>query len=588
MKIRGWHALALISIAVLVAYYPALSVPLNSVDDVRLVNDLLNRGSFSWNDLLFPTSKSYYRPLVNMSFIADLFLWNLETSFLHLENVLLHWLNTILLFVFVRQVAIEIDLKEIYAPIFAALLFGVHPVNTEAVIWVAGRADLLATFFILLTLMCTFECLKNKSFIWISCTAVLFFIGCLAKETVLFVWPGLLLLGYQAYRFSGERGVFKHLSLCRAMLPSLTCTVSIAGYLFLRDFALHGQDLGLRQVEKVMSHAAADGSMAVDAVNFLWLDKLEQGIAVVGFYVRKIIQPFPLNFGIIEVPEFYFWPGLLLIMFCLYALVRLTWPRFFFLTAVSLGSIALLVAYGGISWTPVAERYMYAPTALASGGVALAGALILPRQALYKQRRVFLLLLCLMVSIAAFGVYQRALLWQDNVTLFEDTVNKSPHFHTARNELAIALMKKGEHERAYTILRDLDIPDFQAASLNKVSIWIHDGKYVKARSFLIERLKRPGAYDRITLELLVDVLKLMSQNSADQVEAAAFQMEVLYYLEELWRRTRDPFYLYRLGRQQMFVGRRDAARQSFAEANRLFPEDSIYKQPAGKLAETLR
>ncbi len=587
MKLRGWHALALISIVLLAVYYPVLSAPLNSVDDVMLVNDLLNRSNFTWHDLFFPTSKSYYRPLVNISFIADCFLWNMETSFLHLENLLLHWVNAITLFFLVRQVTIRLNLEKVYTPFAAALLFGIHPINTEAVIWVAGRADLLATFFILLVLICALKYLETNSFSWIICTIILFFIGCLAKETVLFVWPGLLLLGYQEYRSRREGETPNHLSLWQSMRPSLACMISISSYFLLRDIALHGRDLGLRQVENIISHTVASGHVSTAAVDFLWLNKLERGITIAGFYARKIIQPFPLNFGIIEVSDFYFWLGLLMILLCLYALINLSWARVFFLTAVSLGSIALLVAYGGISWTPVAERYMYAPTALASGGVALSAALLLPGQSLYKQRGAFLLV-CLMVSIGAFGVYQRALVWKDNVTLFEDTVRKSPRFQTAHNELAMALMKKGEHERAYAILRDLDVPDFQAASLNKVLVWIHDGEYVKARNFLIERLKRPGAYDRLVLERLVGVLRLMSQNTDSQAEVKAFDEEVLHYLDDLWRRTREPLYLYSLGRQQMMMGRRSAARLSFAEANRLFPEGSIYKQPAGKLAETLK
>ena len=76
MRIKAWHAVALISIVILAAYYPALSAPLNSVDDVMMVNDLMNRSGFTWQDFLFPSSKSYYRPLINSSFILDRFLWN--------------------------------------------------------------------------------------------------------------------------------------------------------------------------------------------------------------------------------------------------------------------------------------------------------------------------------------------------------------------------------------------------------------------------------------------------------------------------------------------------------------------------------
>ena len=63
---------------------------------------------------------------------------------------------------------------------------------------------------------------------------------------------------------------------------------------------------------------------------------------------------------------------------------------------------------------------------------------------------------------------------------------------------------------------------------------------------------------------------------------------MLHYLRELWETTHDPFYLYRLGRLHMNMGDYDQAQLAFAEAYRLFPETSIYKQPSGRLAEAMK
>jgi hypothetical protein len=141
MKCKTWHALGFLCIAVLAVYYPALSAPYNSVDDVRLVNQLLNRTEFSWRDFVIPGSSSYFRPLINSSFILDRILWGMEAPLLHLENVLLHLTNTLLVFALACQFARVHKLDGLSVPMITALLFGLHPLNVEAVAWVAGRAD---------------------------------------------------------------------------------------------------------------------------------------------------------------------------------------------------------------------------------------------------------------------------------------------------------------------------------------------------------------------------------------------------------------------------------------------------------------
>jgi len=554
-----------------------------------MVNDLMNRSGFSWQDFLFPDSKSYYRPLINSSFILDRFLWNLETSFLHLENLLLHLINTFLIFMIAKRGSDFLNLKGTHAPLAAALLFGLHPINTEAVIWVAGRADLMAGCFVLLTVLCTFNYLKSRLSLWALGSSLAFFFGCLAKETTLLIWPGLLLAGFLASRVPERRYALPDLPLQKALIPALYCTFSIAGYFLIRSVALKNTDLGMRQVSTVLG-ATTGSSKAVVATSFdpvFLLEKLVKATTVSGFYLRKIVQPFPLNFGITEVPETYFWLGLVLVFICLFLLLRPSWIGWFFLSAVSLGSIALLVAFGGISWTPVAERYMYVPSAMASVGFVLAGYRALQEKAA-TWRFVSFGFMCGVLLVSATGVFQRALVWQDNVTLFEDTVNKSPDFKMAQNELAMALMLRGDRERALEILRNLDIPEFQVASLNKVTVWVEDGEYEKARNYLIERLENPSAYRRIILERLVMVLRNMSAASHEEAEVIALQEEMLHYLRELWSRTHEPFYLYRLGRLHMNMGDYGQAQLAFAEANRLFPEDSIYKQPSGTLAEALK
>ena len=144
-------------------------------------------------------------------------------------------------------------------------------------------------------------------------------------------------------------------------------------------------------------------------------------------------------------------------------------------------------------------------------------------------------------------------------------------------------------EEALEILRDLEVPDDQMVSLNKVVVYIEEGRLDEAKTFLLKRLNRPEAavYRTEILERLVKVHEAMIEKSREAVKKRVLQEETLGYLQELLRQTRNPFCYYRIGRQQMMMGDTTAASESFAAAYEKLPENSLYREPARKLAEKL-
>ena len=589
MKLKHWHIFALISCALWLVYYPALSAPLNSVDDVRLANDLLNRSSFSWQDFWFPKSKSYFRPLVNSSFILDQLFWGFEDSFLHLENIFIHWLNTLFVYCLVRQVVgtEKTDARPLAA--IAALFFALHPINTEAVIWIAGRADLLATTFVLLSLLAMLRYLQRGSFLWLLGTVLAFCVGTLAKETAILVLPGLLMLGWVACKKKSP-GAFP---LARAWLPAIGACVALAGYAVLRTMALRGGDLGVSHVVKVAEGAGAIGQSAQQlpaTATVQWLEMIQTVLKGIGFYARKLVQPFPLNFGIIEVANGYLWLGCLVVLLFIFLFLNLRWWSAFVLTAMSLASVALLVALGDISWTPYAERYMYAPSALLAIGLSLGGGQLFNRWGREAWKPWVAGGLGVLLIFCSWGIFQRTLVWQDNLTLFADTVEKSPDFAMAHHQLAQALLQRGRKVEALGILRSTEMPVAQVAFLNRALILIEDGKLAEARQFLLESLPRheTAAYHTVILERLIDVVERQRNKALSPGQVLRYNDEIISYLEQLWQRTGKPFYLYRLGNMQMENGDLDTARESFLMAYDRFPAQSMYKEPSRKLAEKLK
>jgi tetratricopeptide (TPR) repeat protein len=64
-------------------------------------------------------------------------------------------------------------------------------------------------------------------------------------------------------------------------------------------------------------------------------------------------------------------------------------------------------------------------------------------------------------------------------------------------------------------------------------------------------------------------------------------MDILGWLERITAISTTGFNYYRIGRVNLILGDKNAAQKAFAKAAELFPEDSLYKKPAEKLARDL-
>uniref|UniRef100_A0A914WCJ7 Glycosyltransferase RgtA/B/C/D-like domain-containing protein n=1 Tax=Plectus sambesii TaxID=2011161 RepID=A0A914WCJ7_9BILA len=90
-------------------------------------------------------SHKSYRPLTVATFRANYALGALDPRGYHLVNVLLHTLATALVYLFV-SISFSVDWQ---LATFCGALFAVHPIHSEAVAGVVGRADILTTIFVI-------------------------------------------------------------------------------------------------------------------------------------------------------------------------------------------------------------------------------------------------------------------------------------------------------------------------------------------------------------------------------------------------------------------------------------------------------
>ncbi|XP_069048970.1 protein O-mannosyl-transferase TMTC1 [Lepisosteus oculatus] len=135
------------------------------------------------------TSHKSYRPLCILAFKLNILLGGMTPLYFHVVNVLLHCAVTALLMLACERTVFQ-DRRLAF---LTALLFAVHPVHTEAVSGIVGRADVLACLLFLLTFLSYTRCVDHRgsgecfpptvSAGWLALSLLLGTCAMLVKET---------------------------------------------------------------------------------------------------------------------------------------------------------------------------------------------------------------------------------------------------------------------------------------------------------------------------------------------------------------------------------------------------------------------
>lgn len=579
MKCNHRTSILVIVLVVLGLYYPLIHAPYNSVDDVKMVVQLLNTEHLDLQRLFIPQGKGYYyRPLLILTYWLDKLMWGLEESFMHLGNVLIHLGNALLVYIFARSVFSRIGIASPLAALMAALLFGVHPLNSESINWISGRSDLLAGSFVLLTLIFFTKSLWEEKPVWSLVATMFLVLGCLVKESALFVLPGALILIFLRGEANNASNHAFQWPKIRHMLSGFVLAAGGISYLLLRSVALSGGDSGVGHAAKVVSQT--DGFWHAARI-FL---------KVSGFYLKKLFIPWPLNFGISNVSDGYVALGLILVVVTIVLALRRDLVSIFFLISISIGSSALLVAFGKMAWTPIAERYMYMPSMTFS--IGLIGLWIKSPYTSLISNTMTIAISGILLLVLSLSTADRNRLWLDNLSLYEDTVMKSPEFIPAQNQLAQALLKQGRRDEAFEIIKSLAPPqgqkNWELADINKAKVLLYEGKTEEAFLTLEKILNLGGTHGREALGLMLEIAQRKFDESKTEEQSAYARKQLLLLIAHYEKAAVTPFDHYRMGQIYLSLNMNNRAKYHFLRASEQAPLDAYYREPARRLAERIK
>ena len=436
----GWLPLFLPLILCLIVYYNSLSNGF-VYDDYGVIveNKYISQPGglltslFSQSYFRFSGLEASYRPVSTLSYFLMYAFAELNSYYYHLVSLMLHMLNTTLVF----WLAVLV-LQNRRRALIASLLFACHPVLTEVVNCIAWNDDLLTTFFFLLALIFYVRTRSDNLVSGIrsySLSLLLFALGLLSKEMAITL-PAVILFYDLVYRnTSRDTANFKDLlRIVRKRIPVYAGYMAISLlFLYLRFFILYSPQ---------QFHQTSAGSL------------LERIIYLPGHifsFIRLTLFPVDLNADhLYSHPTSFFdvWnlAGLVVVLTLIgFALVIYRYSRSIFF-GIGWFFITLVPVYNLFEiYHPLAERYLYLPV--------IGFCIVVPEAVHTAAKKYFSRPSTVKVAIwiplvVILGLYSAATItrnpvWQSNYTLWSETVQKSPDSLTARGGLGMAYLAKG-------------------------------------------------------------------------------------------------------------------------------------------------
>ena len=181
-----------LTVATVAVYWQTRSFDFVAMDDLVYVSDNphvltgINLANLAWSVTTFHAG--YWIPLTWLSFMLDAQIFGAHASGYHVTNLLLHVINTLLVFaLLIRATGSQARSA------FVAALFALHPLHVESVAWITERKDVLSTLFGLLSIYAYVRSATTGRR-WELILSFLLFVMSLASKPTLVTLPFVFLL----------------------------------------------------------------------------------------------------------------------------------------------------------------------------------------------------------------------------------------------------------------------------------------------------------------------------------------------------------------------------------------------------------
>ena len=415
-------------------------------------------------DIQATLSYAYFRPAIFLSLMIDRSIYGAGPGIrgFHISNLIYHIFTTFFVWLLARRMLSGRAQGE-FGALAAAAIFAVHPIHVETVSWISGRSDLLATFFLLPSILFALRW-RDSGATWSLFLAALAYLCALVSKEValagLILVPATIALSPVSDPSSIPPAKDKKAQRMNDAIMWIGIAVAYFGltafYFLLRD--------------------SADITMEANVGR----DTLPGLLRAAGYYLSKVIFPWPQS-GFVSwnmLPGVVGATSLVVIALCLTAFGIRNWLQnrdglllyamLWFGAALS-PSLALVISPA--SRSPVAERYLYLPSVAIALliGIAVSGLLA------GRWGRQAIVLVVALIAVYGTGTYQRVQVWQSNIEFWTDATEKGRGHPLPLNHLGYIYYQIGDDEAALKHYREAlkNLDDAESPGYEHDSLYAH-------------------------------------------------------------------------------------------------------------------
>ncbi len=437
--------LALAGVLTLAAYsyYPSLKNGFVQWDDgPHLLENLSIRelNSEHLKEMFTSTINKIYIPLTSLSFAVEYHFFGYNPFIYHLDNLILHLLNIILVYF----IALRLNLS-ILGTCVAVLIFGLHPTRVESVAWVTERKDVLYAFFYLGALASYLSYLGNSGQRPIS-----------RKNRALSpISKGYLFLAMVLGALS---------MLAKPMALSLPLILFLFDWFYGRKIK---REVLIEKIPIFLTIAAIGWVTYSSHARLPWTS-LGQAILIWAwtftFYIKQFVFPFysvmvyhlPKPIAASN-PEYAF--SLLFLMVVIISLISFRRYRWYmFAWAYYLLSIFFLLRYDyGFDMSIVTDRMMYLPGLgfCLLVGNAVPGNISQPKFHILSVKNMVTSGLVVLIAVFSYQTFKLCQVWKDTTSLWQHQLKFYPKEYFALNNLASILKEQEDYKQGKEIYKKI-------------------------------------------------------------------------------------------------------------------------------------
>lgn len=398
-------------------FSPSLKYQFVNWDDDVNIYENENVVRFDLNGIFTDHVIGNYNPLTTLTFALEYQMAGENPFLYHVNNLILHVLCTLLVFLLIRKLGLSF-----LVAFLGALLFGIHPMRVESVVWVTERKDVLFGAFFLLSLIFYTDYLEKKKSLFFILSMGVFVLSLLSKIQAVALAPTLLLIDYWY-----NRKINRKLILEKIPFFLLALATGLAGIWFLRQQGSLDTGTSFPLVQRLF---IGSYSFVVYVIKSL----VPWEMSALYPYPHKISAAFYLSMipalAVVAVPIFKFKLN-----------KTLTFGILFFLF-----NIAFLLQVVGAGQGFLADRFTYIPYI---GLFLILAKTVESAMEKIPQRKPFIYSVIIVYLVLLTGVtFNRMKVWQNSETLWTDVIEKYPNTPLPYNNLGHYLRRQNQPERA--------------------------------------------------------------------------------------------------------------------------------------------